>query len=163
MLIHFSSVPETALQFSSMPEYTFTTPFQTAALLMLALNNYVTNPDESYEMIDLLKGPRKMSTMEKQFIRDRMMDQAEYIAKSYFEGASPENNYIPDMPLTISVDEDPYTYAQQGYAKVLVQSAGADSPRAVVLRQKGEQWFLWEFPGILAGIRKPKSLDCWAD
>jgi hypothetical protein len=40
-------------------------------------------------------------------------------------------------------------------------SGGADSPRQIKLRRKGEQWFLWE-QFLLPDIRKPESSNPWA-
>ena len=52
--------------------------------------------------------------------------------------------------------------ANPGYKKLLVRSGGADSPREIVLRQRGDgKWFLWD-QFLLAGIRVPKSEDPWA-
>jgi hypothetical protein len=46
--------------------------------------------------------------------------------------------------------------------KLHIRSGGADSPREVVLRQKGDgQWLLWE-QFLTVGIRQPKSADPWA-
>lgn len=42
-----------------------------------------------------------------------------------------------------------------------IRSSGADSPRPIKLRQKGNQWFLWE-QYLMPDIRKPKSADPWA-
>ncbi|NLE56696.1 MAG: hypothetical protein GX617_17315 [Lentisphaerae bacterium] len=160
--VMFQTLPKTAEEFISMPEFGFTTPFQVAALFIAAICAYPENRDECYNMIDALKGPQKLSVMEKQFIRDRMMGKAGYIGKAYFTGATPENNYTPDRPYTVVVEEDPYTYAEAGYAKVFIRTSGADSPRPVKLRKKEEQWFLWEHAGLLSDIRRPRAQDPWA-
>ena len=99
--------------------------------------------------------------MDKQFIRDRFMD-ADYVPRSYFLGATPDNDYQPSTPYTIRVSENPYSYDNQGYAKLFMSSGGADSPRQVTLRQAADgKWYLWE-QFILVGIRKPKSTNPWA-
>ncbi len=162
MQVRFQTLPTTADAFRSMPEFGFATPFQVAALLIVAIHAYPENKDECYNMIDALKGPQKLSAMDKQFIRDRMMGKSEYIGKAYFSGATPENNYTPTVPYTVVVEESIHTYAEEGYAKVFIPTTGADTPRPVILRKKGEQWFLWEFPGLLSDIRKPKADDPWA-
>jgi len=43
--------------------------------------------------------------------------------------------------------------------RVRMTSSGADTPRLVVLRRKesGSEWFVWEYPGIVSGIRVPKA------
>ena len=97
-----------------------------------------------------------MSEYEKQFIRDRFMDGKDYIPRSYFDGATPENDYQPSNPLTLTICDNPYSYQNQGYAKLFLKSGGADSPREIVLRQaKDSKWYLWD-QFLLAGIRAPE-------
>ena len=93
-------------------------------------------------------------------INDRLMDKA-YLPFSYFEGAEPSNSYRPNEPYKITIFEDVYSYKDEGYAKLNIRSGGADSPRQIVLRRKGEQWYLWE-QYILVGIRIPTTEDEWA-
>ena len=77
-------------------------------------------------------------------------------------GAVPQNDYTPAEPYTINISENPYSYQEQGYAKLFIQSGGADSPRPVQLRKaKDGKWYLWE-QFLLADIRVPESSDPWA-
>ena len=62
---------------------------------------------------------------------------------------------------TITVRDDPYSYQNEGYARLQLQSFGADSLRPVTLRRKGEQWMLWD-QMLLADIRTPAKDDPWA-
>ena len=57
-----------------------------------------------------------------------------------------------------------FTYQQEGYARFLITCGGADSPRPMTLRKKGStgEWFLWDYKGLLSGIRIPASEDPWA-
>lgn len=71
------------------------------------------------------------------------------------------NNYTPSEPFTITVSADPHSYDQEGYVKLFIRSGGADSPRPIVLRQKGEQWFLWQ-QLLMSAIRTPAAQDPWA-
>lgn len=162
MKIIFKSLPETAEAFTSMPEFNFSTPFQTAALFIVAVCAYSKNKEACYNMIDAIKGPQKLSPLDKQFLRDRMMGKAEYLGKSFFAGATPQNNYMPAQPYTIEVSETPYTYSEDGYAQVYVQSGGADNPRPIKLRKKGDEWLLWVHSGPLGDIRVPTANDPWA-
>jgi hypothetical protein len=113
-------------------------------------------------MIDFLMGPKNISNYDRQFYRDRLSGKS-YLPNSYFAGATPENNYTPTLPLTVEVTENPYSYDQEGYAKLYIASGGADSPRPLVLRLKPStgEWFLWE-QLLLADIRKPVAGDPWA-
>ena len=62
----------------------------------------------------------------------------------------------------MKVSENPYSYQNEGYAKLFVTSGGADSPREITLRlAKDGKWYLWE-QFILAGIREPESSNPWA-
>ena len=51
---------------------------------------------------------------------------------------------------------------EPGYLRVYLRTAGADSPRPMRLRKKGENWYLWEYSSILTGIRMPAAEDPWA-
>ena len=66
------------------------------------------------------------------------------------------------MQYSINVSENPYSYQNEGYATLYVNSGGADSPRSVQLRlAKDGKWYLWE-QYLLAEIRKPESENPWA-
>lgn len=145
-----------------MEQFTFDSPFTVAALLIVALCAWKEDREQCYKMIDSLKGPQKMSPMDKQFIRDRMMNKGDYIGRAYFLGATAENNYTPSEPYTVEVIENAVSYDNEGYARLLVVTKGADSPRPITLRQKQDKWFLWDFAAVLSDIRKPASQDPWA-
>lgn len=112
-------------------------------------------------MIDFLRGPRPMTGVDKQFISDRFRDK-DYVPRSYFEGAVPENNYMPSEPYTVTVKTGAYSYEQEGYVKLFITSGGADSPRPITLRSKGDKWYLWEYSSVLLGIKAPAEADPWA-
>ena len=159
--ITFSSLPESYEAFTALPEAKMDNPFSSAALTILAFCFYPENKDLSLKMLDFLRGPRPLSVMDKQFIADRFRDK-DYVPRSYFEGATPNNNYLPSEPYSITVSENPYSYQNEGYAKLFIRSGGADSPREVVMRQaKDGKWYLWD-QFLLVGIRKPESEDPWA-
>jgi hypothetical protein len=115
-------------------------------------------------MLNHLKGPQPLSAYDISFIADRMAQNGkiDFIAESYFNGATPQNNYTPTEPYTVVVSENPYSYQEQGYAKLYLQSGGADSPRPVNMRQaKDGKWYLWE-QFLLSDIRPPESSNPWA-
>lgn len=157
----FTSLPETLEEFKALPQAALSNPFDTAALAVLAFCFYPQDKELSLSMLDFLRGPRPLSPYDKQFIRDRFMDK-DYVPRSYFNGAVPQNDYQPTQPYTVVVSENPYSYQNQGYAKLWLRSGGADSPRAVDLRlAKDGKWYLWE-QYILADIRQPESSNPWA-
>ena len=157
----FQSIPQSVAELSALPEAVLSNPFQAAALTILALCNYSNNAQSTVDMLNFLKGPAPLTTYEQQFLRDRLTGKA-YVPLSFFAGASPQNNYMPTKPYTVTVMDDPYSYGEEGYAKLLVKSSGADQPRPIKLRQKGQgQWFLWE-QFLLSDIRQPVEEDPWA-
>ena len=161
--VAFDKLPETLEELQALPEAGRKAPQDTAALTIAALCRYPGNREACYEMLNWLRGPRPMNEMEKQFIRDRFMDGKDYIPRSYFSGARPENDYRPSVPLTLVFRDRANQPAEKDYRILEISSGGADSPRTVTLRQKPStgEWFLWE-QMLLAGIRVPVSQDEWA-
>lgn len=160
--IVFNSLPDTYEQFVSLPQASMSTPFQTAAMAVLAFCFYPKDKDLCYKMIDFLRGPRPMNSSEKSFIADRFRDK-DYVPRSYFAGATPENDYQPAAPYTVEVRENQYTYSVDGIAKLFIPSGGADDPRPIQLRKaKDGKWYLWEYSSILLGVRQPESSNPWA-
>lgn len=159
--IVFADLPETLEAFKALEQASLSDPFDTAALTVVALCMFPSDRELCYQMIDHLRGPRPMSGMDKQFIADRFLDK-DYVPRSYFEGAVPDNDYMPTAPYTITVSSDSHSYDEQGIAKLFIPSGGADSPRSIKLRQaKDGKWYLWE-QYLLAGIRQPESSNPWA-
>ncbi len=159
--VTFASLPESLEEFRALPQAALNNPFDTAAMTVLALCFYPQDRELCFQMLEFLKGPGTLSPYERQFIRDRFMD-SDYVPRSYFKGASPQNDYLPSQPYTISVSENPYSYQNQGYAKLFIRSGGADNPREILLRlAKDGKWYLWE-QFLLAGIRAPESSNPWA-
>ena len=162
----FETIPASLAELKARPEADLKDPFGVLALFMAAVCEYPKNRDASLEMIDFLKGPRPLSALEKQFIRDRFMDGKDYLGPSYFAGAVPANDYAPAAPWTITVEAQAHSRDQlsEGYIKLFVTSGGADSPRGVTLRTKPStgEWFIWEFSSVLSGIRAPLAKDDWA-
>ena len=157
----FGKLPDTYEEFVALPQAQLSTPFDTAALTVLALCFYPQDKELSFKMLDFLRGPRPLSAYDKSFIKDRFMD-ADYVSRSYFVGAVPGNDYTPSEPYTIQVSENPYSYSEEGYANLWLKSGGADSPRNIKLRQtKDGKWYLWD-QFILSGIRPCESSNPWA-
>ena len=159
--IVFSSLPSTFEEFASLPQAALSTPFETAAMTVLAFCYYPQNKDLALQMVNFLRGPRPLSGGDISFIADRFRD-SDYVPRSYFEGSTPANDYTPAEPYTIIVSESPYSYQNEGYATLYITSGGADSPRSVQMRKaKDGKWYLWE-QFILVGIRQPESANPWA-
>jgi hypothetical protein len=129
------------------------------AFFIASLVRYVEYTDEGLAMIDVLKGPQKLSDTDKAFIKDRFSDK-QYLPKAYFEGALPANNYTPDSPWTLIIYDDPVA-PPEGYTYVNVKTSGADAPRRICLRLKGEENWLWEYNAVLLSVRLPAEEDPW--
>lgn len=157
----FHALPRSVNELAQLPGSDLRTPFQTAALTVLALCAYPTDPNASIAMLDYLRGPRPMSGYDKQFLRDRFAEKP-YKALSYLAGTSPENGYTPSQPYAVTIIQTPISFQQPNYAKLFVRSSGADSPREICLRlDKTGCWRLWE-QLLLVDIRPPASQDLWA-
>ncbi len=157
----FASLPERLDELKALPEATLDSPYKTAALTVCALCAYAAAPEIGKEMLNFLKGPETLSAYEQQFLRDRFSEGKTYVPFSYWKGAVPGNDYKPDVPFTVTIESNVYTYQSEGYATLWLTSGGADSKRQVKMRSKGDQWFLWE-QFLLVDIRKPASADPWA-
>ena len=158
----FPALPESLAQMQALPEASLDTPFKTAALTVCALCAYAADRQIGTEMLNFLRGPRPLNGQDISFLNDRFRDGKTYIPFSYFAGSSPDNSYTPTQPFCVTVISDRTSDTEAGYAKLFIPCSGADSPRPVKLRMRGDgKWFLWE-QYLLTGIRQPKSLDPWA-
>lgn len=158
----FASIPTSVAELQALPECDLSSPYKTCALTMLVLLNYTNNVQETINMLNVLKGPAPVSPFETQFLRDRLVGK-DYVPRSFFAGTSPDNNYTVSNPLTISVSDNPYSFNEEGWAVLYIQSSGADSPRQIKCRLKPStnQWFMVE-NFALSDIRIPKEADPWA-
>ena len=162
--VTLQAIPVNLAQLQALPEGALKEPQHAAALAIAALTLYPVDKDAALEMLEYLQGPRGLSTYDKQFLADRFRDK-DYVPRSYFAGATPQNNYEPTQPYTLTFFENPYSRDQfdEGYLTLYIKSGGGDNPRQVKLRTKPStgQWFLWE-QFLLADIRLPVAADPWA-
>jgi hypothetical protein len=162
--VTLSQMPVNLAQLQAMPEADLKSPEKTAALVIAALCIYPIDKEASCEMLEFLHGPKGLSGMDRQFLADRFRDK-DYVPRSYFKGATTENNYEPTEPFTLTFFETPYSRDNfnEGYLTLHIKSNGADSARQIRLRTKPStgQWFLWE-QFLLSDIRVPVSADPWA-
>ena len=133
--------------------------YEVASLVVLVLAAYEHDVEEMIKMYDYINGPTDVSKYQRQFIDDRLKGK-EYVARSYFNGTSPQNNYTPDIPYSVTVRDNPYSYDQQGYVTLFITSSGADSDRKVQLRKR-RSILLWECH-LWPDIRIPVKDDSWA-
>lgn len=104
MQITFDRLPNTLEEFSALCN-DLTKPENTCALFLLALNLYTKDKAAGEKAIDMLRGPRPMTGIDSQFIRDRLRDK-KYLPLAYFDGATPENGYEPTQPYVLNFYPD---------------------------------------------------------
>ena len=156
----FEQLPQTAEDLEALLAlYPQSDARNTGAFFIASLVRYVDSSDDGLAMIDVLRGPRPMNDMDKNFLKDRLRDKT-YLPGAYFEGATPENDYTPDTPWILMVYDDTME-AEEGYQYIQVATTGADSSRRITLREKDGQYYLWEYSNVLTGIRIPASQDPW--
>ena len=129
--IVFPNVPDSFEGFVALPQAAMSTPFETAAMTVVALCVYPHAPETSVQMLNFLRGPRPLNGQEISFIRDRFRTK-DYVPRSYFNGATPQNDYTPQPPYTIQVMADHNSFLTQGMAKLFMthmQKAPAGSFR----------------------------------
>ena len=166
--ITFADILTTLEGMKALPYADLKDPFAVAAMCVCALCIFPTDQDTSVAMLNFLKGPAPISAYDISFIKDRFRDNKDYKPRSYFKGATPQNNYMPSSPYTIAVTENPYSRDnfKDGYLVLYLQSGGSDSLRPITLRTKPStgEWFVFSdtFYGLLADIRIPTAQDPWA-
>ena len=157
--VEFDSLPQTAAEVAPCQ-----TPEETAALTVAALVRYTEDQEAGIAMLNVLRGPKgPLSAQEIQLLKDQLLKDRDYVARSHFNGATPDNNYTPLQPYSVTVADSVHSYDQENYATLYIRSGGADSPRPITLRKKPStgEWFLWNHVGLLPGIRVPASQDPW--
>jgi len=170
--ILFPTLPQSTAELRAFPQASLASPYGTAALAIAAMCAYETNSQAVADMLNFLRGPRPLTPYDLQFMRDRLRGKG-YKPFSFFEGSSPQNNYTPTRPYRVTVFDNPHSWVSEDssqsstgpvqYARLLLQSAGADNPRWITMRLKPStnQWYLWEHQ-LLADIRMSAAADSWA-
>ena len=156
----FQALPTNVEELKALPEASLDTPFKTAALTICALCAFRDDEKTGIDMLNFLKGPQPLANRDIQFFHD-VFRENKYVPISYFKGATPKNNYTPDMPYSLTIHTNTNSYQNEGYCTLWLKSGGADSERQIQLRKKGNQWFLWE-QFVMVGIRKAAADDPWA-
>lgn len=161
-MISFAALPETVDAVKYVYDQVKSDPYMVTALAVSVLCNYKEDPEETFQMIDVLKGPSPLSNFGKQFIQERLKGK-EYKPFSFIQGTSPANGYtVAAAPYRIPVGKSASQPVESNYCTMLVYSTGADSPRSIMLRQKGgTEWCLTDIT-ILGDIRVPAAEDPWA-
>ena len=145
--------------------------FVVVALLLASLKTWKKEDEEtcSEMMKELLNSPtvpNNYSNFTKSFVKDRMLqnDKYDFLADTYFDGASPDNGYTPNNPISITLREYPYApqlstmYGPNIYVEKIVSDfKGADSERSVSVYKdpKDNKWYIWSdsYKSLLVDIK----------
>lgn len=143
-------------------EIDITDEYKTAAAAVMALAVYETDPDTSVNALGYLMGPAGISVHDKNFVGTQFKE-CPCVARSYFEGAVPENNYTP-VKYSLTITENSHSRDTENFVVLYVSCGGADSPRNITLRKQLSTgcWYVYSFGGLLAGVKTPASEDPWA-
>ena len=88
-----------------------TNPYNVVGAFIQTISSY-DGSDTFYDLVQYLVGDyQPLSALMKQQIKDRMSqnDKSSYIGKSYFKGATPDNDYNPTLPIQLEVTENIYS------------------------------------------------------
>ena len=170
----FSSVPTNG---EEIRQYKLDSPYKTMALLILAFRTWTPeNPETCLQMLDYLTDTGSVISGTDQkcpfsqykpwisALKDRMTqnNKYQYIGNAYLKGATPENNYTPSDPVTITLRQsvyDPYTEGDEWaplQKQVLTFFAGADNERYCLFAQDDDgNWkvFRSSWQNLLADIK----------
>lgn len=157
--IQFIPVPKNAAELKAIDRTGDNGRFVTAALLIAAYKTWTPqNEDTCAEMMKALMNspvsPDTFTNHTKQFVKDRMLQNGKWqcIADAYCDGATPENNYRPSSPVTITLREYPYlpqkstmTGKELLVEKIVSDFAGADTERSVSVYKDPTdgRWYLF--------------------
>ena len=82
MQVKINALPKTIAEFETlMKDLKLTKRENTCALFLCALYLYTKNVDDGIKALNLLRGPRPMTKMDEQFIRDRLRGKLLHILK----------------------------------------------------------------------------------
>ena len=186
-----TTVEEYTFTFSTIPtcyedivQYKLDSPYKTMALLILAFKTCESGDYTAcMEMLDYLTDTRATLNGEpcpfsqyipwRSILKDRMDQNGKYkyIGNAYLKGATPENNYTPDEPITITLRQSVYKpYAEAVYTtdgktqvtprlyQVLISLAGADNDRyCLFYEDENGDWKVWStnWQNLLVDVKTP--------
>ena len=159
----FDKLPSTVEEFKTCQYLDLKDAHNTFAMFIVALEIFVQDEEAGKECINILRGPVPLSPMDVSFLRERLSDK-KYLPMVYLNGATPSNNYTPSAPLTIVTKDDPAPQYAGGdnFRRVFVKQEGFDNPRYATFRSKGNDWFIYEYSGILMSVKTPAKEDPWS-
>lgn len=168
--VTLGAIPATLEAFNAKYNELATTPEGAVVMFLAAMDIYTQNEELGKQCFGLCFHPenREGNLPNNHFLSFMRScfhsgDGQPWIARSYFDGAKPENGYTPKESFTLRLksrvgDDDYLTSMDADVEKRWLKSSGADSERAVqVLRVRGENlYYIFEYGGLPSQVRKPK-------
>lgn len=159
----FTTLPQTAADMQAMSELDFTDPYAVAAFTIVALAAFANDREATYAMLEVLNGPTDLNSADKSTLSRSLGYGYDYLIRSYFRGATPENGYTPSTPYALDLTENQSIRKEDGYIRIDAVSSGSTSVRNIQLRlAKDGNWYLWNYHDLLRSISLPAEEDPWA-
>lgn len=163
--VNFSDIPYHIQRFESVKLQLDKDPVGASAMFLIAMHIYSRYPNEGTKALITSCGGAaiKQESGPGSYLGKKLLD-AEFarikeqlqrfpgLANAYFTGASPDNNYKPDVPYKIVFSRKQYTPPNPG-VRSYVATLGADSDRPIRTLQVGGNWMVEEYSSVLSGIK----------
>lgn len=166
-------IPADVEEFVALRNEIAVTPEGGAAMFVVAMSAYAKDPDLGMRLFTAILvndgsmlrddpagyGGKAPGNSASYLIR--RLDDAPWVASSYWIGTSPENGYtVPEgNPLTTAVSRNPYSVVSETEMRVFVHCTGADSPRPIRLERNNRGvWKVAEFSSLVVGVRPPVEI-----
>lgn len=168
--VTFERFPNSIIEFEATRNRLATEPHGAVALQVMAFELYRRNPDEGLKALKMNNTETNFTSTLRQL--KEMMDTKDavyarpYLAAALLQGATPENNYTPEKPYTVSVRVNPTSKYQESeflngtVIYLQVDSKGWDTNwRGVeVVKPEGEQFYLVSnCPALYTQCKKVKG------
>lgn len=166
--IHIPAIPQTVDQLLEIRDSISDTPEGGAAFFVLAMYLQSQESDLALPALTIAldagqlksdaRGYRNYSPANSynDFLY-RYLKQAPYIARSYFSGADPENQYaVSGTDMVIKLQRNRYSEISDDEIKVFVYSSGADTPRPITMKRNNRGiWKTVNASSLFVGVRAP--------
>jgi hypothetical protein len=157
----FNELPQNFAEFLALKESMMSSPFQSAACLLLAYCAYRYNPGECFRMLSYLKAPSPLSDVDRSWIETALKEGKDYKPYSYFKGACPNNDYLPEKPFTFVLVAHQKMQDHPAYCTLSIRSNGDNEERIILLRQRKDgSWASWE-DFLLGEVVAPRKDNPW--
>jgi hypothetical protein len=175
--IEIKNFPETTESFIGLRDKLAGTPEGGVAVFVLALIKYAENEGLGEKFLTMAtdakwltddpagyKG-KNLGVRYRQGLKMRIIGKP-YVARSYVQGTSPENDYQFQTPFKIKFLEQESDRAlnekrrsENGLVKLFVYSTGTDRPRPIQVNQNNRGiWKAYNWGSLEAGVRLPGEI-----